>query len=205
MSNNGEVGVERVTPEMQGWETLFLWEAVTPRQKRSLRCLESDLREQSRAWTEAGRAPSLRSSFLASQASWIHLPGRRKGGGGSGRSRAGHGAQGQQAAPTHSSPSRDAHDAQGGPQPPATPNRAHPADRTFTLGRVLTPVPEDVDLVDGSVRLKKFFQLLFRPRPGDLPDKHLNGIWVWLVWVIQSAVHLVGCAVTVKKGTGSQS
>lgn len=70
---------------------------------------------------------------------------------------------------------------------------------TFALGRVLTPVPEDVDLVDSSIRLKKFFQLLFRPGPRDLSDKHLNGIWVWLVRMIQSSVHLVGCAVTVKK------
>lgn len=64
---------------------------------------------------------------------------------------------------------------------PGHPDRAPPAVCTFTLGRVLTPVPEDVDLVDGSVRLEKFFQLLLRPGPGDLPHKHLNGIWVWLV------------------------
>lgn len=87
---------------------------------------------------------------------------------------------------------------------PSTLNQPPPSSLkapTFTLGRVLASVSQDIDLVDGAVRLKKFFQLLLRPGPGDLSHKHLYSIWVRLVGMIQGPIHLAGCAVTAKKGT----
>ena len=55
-------------------ETLFLWEASHSAQK-SLRCLESDLREESRAWREARPPPAYRPIFQVhlawASAHWI--------------------------------------------------------------------------------------------------------------------------------------
>ena len=67
---------------------------------------------------------------------------------------------------------------------------------TFALWRVLAAVSEDVDLVDGSVRLEQLLQLLLRPGARDLTHEHLDGVRVGLVRVLQRAVHLTGRAVT---------
>lgn len=72
---------------------------------------------------------------------------------------------------------------------------------TFALWGVLAAVPEDVDLVDGAVRLKQLLQLLLRPGAWDLTHKHLDGVRVGLVRVLQRPVHLAGCAVAVGGGT----
>lgn len=64
-------------------------------------------------------------------------------------------------------------------------NRRH----TFTLWWILTSISENVDLVDSSIRLKEFSQLLIRPWPRDLAHKHFDGIQIWLVWVIQGSIH----------------
>lgn len=66
---------------------------------------------------------------------------------------------------------------------------------TFTLWGVLAAVSEDVDLVDGAVRLKQFLQLLLWPGARNLTHKHLDGVRVGLVRVLQRSVHLAGCAV----------
>lgn len=67
---------------------------------------------------------------------------------------------------------------------------------TFTLWRILAAVSEDVDLVDGSVRLKQLLQLLLRPGARDLTHKHLDGVRVRLIRMLQRPVHLPGRAVT---------
>lgn len=77
--------------------------------------------------------------------------------------------------------------------------------RTFALWRVLAAVSEDVDLVDGSVRLEKLLQLLLRPRARDLSHEHLDGVWIRLVRMLQRAVHLSGCAVTVGETEGEEA
>lgn len=69
---------------------------------------------------------------------------------------------------------------------------------TFALWRVLAAVSEDVDLVDGSVRLKQLLQLLLRPGAWDLAHEHLDGVRVGLVRMLQRPVHLPGCAVAVE-------
>lgn len=69
---------------------------------------------------------------------------------------------------------------------------------TFALWRVLAAVSEDVDLVYGSVRLEQLLQLLLWPGAWDLAHKHLDGVRVRLVRMLQCPVHLSGCAVTVE-------
>lgn len=72
-----------------------------------------------------------------------------------------------------------------------------PECRTFALWRVLAAISEYVDLIDGSVRLKQLLQLLLRPGARDLAHKHLDGIRIRLVRMLQRPVHLPGRAVTV--------
>lgn len=196
MGSNGKVAAERA-PDRQGAETLFLREAASHPAQKSRHCLESDLREESRAWTEARPRPRPLPRPVPPPllphipGQLVHLSRRRAGAQGGAGLAAGHRGRGRLSLALLPPVIPDSQEARGcaGPPPPPpprparapAPDRVRPAVRTFTLGRVLTPVPEDVDLVDGSVRLKKFFQLLFRPGPGDLSDKHLNGIWVWLV------------------------
>lgn len=47
---------------------------------------------------------------------------------------------------------------------------------TFALRGGLGAVPEDVDLVHGSVWLKELLQLRLRPGARDLAHKHLDGV-----------------------------
>lgn len=75
---------------------------------------------------------------------------------------------------------------------------APPLGPTFALWRVLAAVPEDVDLIDRSVGLKQLLQLLLRPGARDLAHKHLDGVRVGLVGVLQRPVHLPGRAVAVE-------
>ena len=74
---------------------------------------------------------------------------------------------------------------------------------TFALWGVLTAVPQDVDLVDGSVGLKQLLELLLGPGAGDLAHKHLDGVRVGLVGVLQRPVHLPGGAVTAEQHKGA--
>lgn len=73
---------------------------------------------------------------------------------------------------------------------------------TFALWRVLAAIPEDVDLVDSSIRLEQLLQLLLRPGAWDLAHKHLDGVRVRLVRMLQRPVHLSGRAVTVGETGG---
>lgn len=62
---------------------------------------------------------------------------------------------------------------------------------TFALRWILAAVSENINLVDCSIRFKQFTKLLFRPRPGNLSNKHFNGINIWLVRVVQGPIHLL--------------
>lgn len=47
----------------------------------------------------------------------------------------------------------------------------------------------------GSKGLKELFEFRFRPGPRDLSHKHLNGVWVGLVQVLQRPGHLDAVAI----------
>lgn len=67
---------------------------------------------------------------------------------------------------------------------------------TFALWWVLTAVSQDVNLIDSPVWFEKLLQLLLRPGARDLSHKHLNCVWIRLIRMLQSSVHLSSCAVT---------
>ncbi len=62
---------------------------------------------------------------------------------------------------------------------------------TFALWWILAAVSENIDLVDGSIRLKQLTKLLLRPGTRNLSHKHLDGINIWLVRVVQRPIHLL--------------
>lgn len=65
---------------------------------------------------------------------------------------------------------------------------------TFALRGILGAITQDVDLMHCSKRLEKLFEFCFRPGARDLSHKHLDGIWVWLVQVLQRPIHLAAVA-----------
>ena len=62
---------------------------------------------------------------------------------------------------------------------------------TFALWWILATVSENIDLIDSSIRLKELTKLLLGPGSWNLAHKHLNGIHVWLVGVVQRSIHLL--------------
>lgn len=62
---------------------------------------------------------------------------------------------------------------------------------TFALWRVLAAISQNVYLVHDSIGLEKLAELFFGPGPRNLPHKHLNGVNVWLIGVVQRPVHLL--------------
>ena len=128
MGSNGKVAAERA-PDRQGAETLFLREAASHPAQKSRHCLESDLREESRAWTEARPRPRPLPLPGPSAPPSPHPrpagPPVQEAGGGAGRSRAGRGAQGQRAALPRPPPSRDSRF----PGSPGMRRTPHPAQR----------------------------------------------------------------------------
>lgn len=75
------------------------------------------------------------------------------------------------------------------------PNVSVSVGLTFALRGVLGAIAEDVDLMHGSEGLEELFQFRFRPGPRDLSHKHLDGVRVGLVQVLQRPGHLDAVAI----------
>lgn len=73
---------------------------------------------------------------------------------------------------------------------------------TFALWWILAAVSQHVNLIDRSVRLEQLPELLLGPGPRNLAHKHLNGIDVRLVGVVQRPVHLLPTATQTDRQTG---
>lgn len=68
--------------------------------------------------------------------------------------------------------------------------------QTFALWWILAAVSENIDLIDGSKRLKELPELLLGPGAWNLAHKHLNGVHIWLVGVVQRPIHLLSTTMT---------
>ena len=68
------------------------------------------------------------------------------------------------------------------------------ADYTFALRGILCTITEDVDLMHSSIGLKKLFKFRFWPGAWNLSHKHLDGVRVWLVQMLQRPIHLAAVA-----------
>ena len=89
-----------------------------------------------------------------------------------------------------------------GPPPPpqSAPSISWWQALTFALWGVLAAVSEDVDLVHGAVGLKQLPELVLGPGAWDLANKHLDGVHVRLVRMVQGPVHLLATAGEKSKG-----